>query len=84
MGDQSCSEQFVAESYVSNALSLLTRITRNEQVKVTVQFTLEQASPEREQMYSSILSSTSALDVGGWSTPRPRRFTTGKDPVPIV
>ena len=35
-------------------------------------------------MYSSTLPSTSALDVGGWSAPRPGRFTPGKDPVPIV
>jgi hypothetical protein len=35
-------------------------------------------------MYSSTLPSTSALDVGGWSTPRPGRFSPGKDPVPIV
>ena len=27
---------------------------------------------------------TSALDGGGWSTPRPDRFTPGKDPVLIV
>ena len=40
--------------------------------------------PEGEQMYSSTLPSTSALDVGGWSTPRPGRFTPGKDPAPIV
>jgi hypothetical protein len=33
---------------------------------------------------SSILSLTSALDEGGWSTPRPGRFIPGKDPVPIV
>jgi hypothetical protein len=26
----------------------------------------------------------SALEVGGWSAPRPGRFTPGKDPVPIV
>jgi hypothetical protein len=25
-----------------------------------------------------------ALDEGEWSTPRPGRFTSGKDPVPIV
>ena len=24
------------------------------------------------------------LDEGGWSTPRPGRFTPGKDPAPIV
>ena len=40
--------------------------------------------PEGEQMYSSTLPSTSALDEGGWSVPRPGRFTPGKDPVPIV
>jgi hypothetical protein len=35
-------------------------------------------------MYSSTLSLTSALDGGGWSTPRSGRFTPGNDPVPIV
>ena len=40
--------------------------------------------PEEEQMYSSTLPSTSALDVGGWSTQHPGRITPGKDPVPIV
>jgi hypothetical protein len=39
---------------------------------------------EGECRYSSTLSLTSALDVGGWSTPRPGRFTSGKDPVPNV
>ena len=39
--------------------------------------------PEGEQMYSSTLPSTSALD-GEWSAPRPGRFTPAKDPVPIV
>jgi hypothetical protein len=34
-------------------------------------------------MYSSTLSWNLALDGGGWSTPRPGRFTR-KDPVPIV
>ena len=40
--------------------------------------------PEVEQMYSSTLPSTSTPDGGRWSTPRPDRFTPGKDPVPIV
>ena len=40
--------------------------------------------PQVEQMHSSTLPSTSALDGGWWSTPRPGRFTPGKDPVPIV
>ena len=31
-------------------------------------------------MYSSTLPSTSALDVGGWSTPLPGRFTPGERP----
>ena len=35
-------------------------------------------------MYSSTLPSTSALDGGWWSAPRPGRFTPGKDPVLIV
>ena len=35
-------------------------------------------------MYSSTLASTSALDGDEWSTPRPGRFTPGKEPVPIV
>ena len=40
--------------------------------------------PEGEQMYSSTFPSTLALDGGGWSTPRPGRFTPGNDPVPLV
>jgi len=35
--------------------------------------------PEGEQRYSSTLSLTSALDAGGWSTPRPSRFTPAKE-----
>ena len=40
--------------------------------------------PEGEKRYRSNLSLTSALDRGGWSTPRPGRFTPSKNPVPIV
>ena len=39
--------------------------------------------PEREQMYRSTLSLTTALYGDGWSTPRPGRFTPGKDTVHI-
>ena len=39
--------------------------------------------PEGEQVYSSTLPSTSALDLCGCSS-RPGRFTPMKDPVPIV
>jgi hypothetical protein len=35
--------------------------------------------PEEEQKYSSTLSLTSALDGGGWLTPRPGRFTPEKE-----
>ena len=35
-------------------------------------------------MYRSTFTPTSALDGDGWSSPRPGRFTPGKDPVPIV
>jgi hypothetical protein len=41
----------------------------------TVKFTLEQAMKFQRERYSSTLSLTSALDEGGWSTPRPGRFT---------
>jgi hypothetical protein len=53
--------------------------------KIKVKVILQQATKaqEGEYMYSFTLSSASALDGGGWSTPRPCRFTTGKDPVPI-
>ena len=40
--------------------------------------------PEGEQMYSSTLPSTSKLDGGGGSAPRPGRFTPWKDPLPIL
>jgi len=35
--------------------------------------------PEVEQRYSSTLSLTSELDGGRWSTPRPGRFSPGKE-----
>ena len=41
--------------------------------------------PEGEQIYSSTLPSTSALDGGvGGQRHAPGRFTPGKNPVPIV
>jgi len=40
--------------------------------------------PEVECRYKSILSLTSALDRGGWTTPHPGRFTPEEDPVPIA
>ena len=35
-------------------------------------------------MFSSTFSLTSALDGGGWSTPRPGGFTPGNDQVTFV
>jgi len=40
--------------------------------------------PVGEQMYSSTLPSTLALDGGWWSMPHPCRFTPRKDLVTIV
>ena len=55
-------------------------------IKVKVKFSLRTGheGPEEEQMYSSTLPSTSALDGGGWSKPRPGRITPGKEPETIV
>ena len=46
-------------------------------VRTKVKFTLQPAM--KAQWYSRTLPLISALDVGGWSTPRPGRFTPGKD-----
>jgi hypothetical protein len=53
-------------------------------VKGVVLSRTDHEDPEGEYRYSSTLPSTSALDGGGWSTPRSGRFTPGKDSVPIV
>ena len=34
---------------------------------------------KKEWRYSSTVSLTSALDIGWWLTPRPERFTPGKE-----
>ena len=39
--------------------------------------------PKGEQRYNSTLSLTSSLDVGGWLTPRPGRFTPGMTRYPL-
>ena len=61
-----------------------TAVTPVAGVKLVVRPRTGYEGPEGEERYSSTLSLTSALDWGGWSTPRPGRFTTGKDPIPIV
>ena len=65
-------------------MSKLGKIVCKDKGKVKVHPRTGQENPEEELMYSYILPSTSALDGGGWSTPRPGRFTPGKDPVPII
>ena len=58
--------------------------TKNDKGKGKVLPRTGHEDPKGEQMYSSTLPSTSALDGGGWSTPRPCRFTPRKDPVTVV
>ena len=59
--------------------SLNSRLLQLE--KVTIKFALQQSTKSQrgEQRYSSTFSLTSTLDGGGWSTPRPGRFTPGKE-----
>jgi hypothetical protein len=55
------------------------------EVKVKVKVALEQATKAHRGVdISYTLSLTSAIDEGGWSAPRPGRFTPGKVPVHIV
>jgi hypothetical protein len=47
---------------------------------VKVNLTLGEAiKTQKEYRWRSALSLTTALDVGGWLTPPPGRFTFGKD-----
>ena len=55
--------------------------TSAKQWSVKIHPTTGHEGPEGKYTYSSTLSLTSALDGGGWSTPRPGRFTPKKDPV---
>jgi len=47
--------------------------------KLNVYPRADHEGPEGEQRNSCTLSLTLALDWGGWSTPRPGRFTPGKE-----
>ena len=75
-------DHFVSDSSLICYPTIRCRVIRL--IKVTIKFTLEQAmkSQRGEQTYSSSLSSTSALDEGGWSTPRLGRLTPGNNPYP--
>ena len=48
-------------------------------VQGTVRPSTGHEASEGENRYSSTLSLTSALDRGGWLTPRPGPFTPGKE-----
>ena len=67
-----------------NVITMVTLTAVNTETKGKVHPRKGHEGPEWEQMYSSTLPSTSVLDVGGWSTPLPGRFTPGKDPVHII
>jgi len=57
-------------------------VTNEIQLLKTLLLSLLYMFPARTlEIYFSL---TSALDGGGWSTPRPGRFIPGNDPVPIV
>jgi hypothetical protein len=56
---------------------------KGNKTKLKVKVTLEQAT-KTQRWRRGILSLNSALEGGGWSTPRPGRLTPGKDPVPIL
>ena len=52
---------------------------------IIIKFTLEQARTSQKGRRFILYSSFNlGCKWGGWSTPRPGRFTPGKDPVPIV
>ena len=54
-------------------------------VKVKVKDSLEKATKAQRGSRGIALSFFNlGVICGGWSTPRPGRFTHGKDPVPIV
>jgi hypothetical protein len=53
-------------------------------VKVKVKLTPEQAKKARKGSRVMALLFNIGAKWVGWPTPRPGRFTPGKDPVPIV
>jgi len=57
-------------------------VFKDVKVKVKVKFTLEQAT--KAQTGSRGIALLFLYPWGGWSTPRPGRFTPKKYPAPIV
>ena len=61
------------------------RFSKNTQVEVKVKFILEQATKaQRGSRGIALLFFNLGARWGGWSTPRPGRFTPEKDPVPTA
>jgi hypothetical protein len=71
----------VAADITVSILSVLQYISKG---KANVHPRTAHEGPQGKQSYSCTISLTTALDKGGWSPPRSSRFTTRKDPVPIV
>jgi len=69
---------------VSNYTAVVDTYTCKGKGKGNVHPRTGHEGPDGEYMYSSTLSLTSALDGDGCSTPRPARFTPGKDLVPTA
>jgi hypothetical protein len=77
--DADCSQRGTAQVKNEWNLTYKVKVKVKMNVKVKVNFTLEQATKVGEYRCSSTLSLTSALDGGGWSTPRPGRFTSEEE-----
>ena len=65
-------------------LNINVNCVRHVGLKVKVHPTKFHEGTEREQLHCFSLSFTSALDGGGWLTPRPGRFTPGNDPLSTI
>jgi hypothetical protein len=78
-----CSDLLAPKIWINNYVLTMGRKVRVK-AKGKVHPRTGHEDPKGEQRYNSTLSLTSALDWGGWSTPRPGRFTPAKNPVPIV
>ena len=56
----------------------------NYEIETKVHPKRDHEGPKAQQMNSSTVSFTSAVDGCGWSTSRPGRFIPEKGPVPII
>jgi hypothetical protein len=74
-----CKKDRATNSYTITDLKKYTAVPIIK-VKGTVEPRTGHEGPQGEYRYSSTLSLTSALNGGGWSTPRPVRFTPTERP----